>query len=141
MIRTVSRSKFKARPLEYFRKGERTGQELVVTDRGRPVLKIVPYRPDPEEALKVLRDTVKRSRGRLELTMDVADWVARSESLPFVHFVPVDNQIAFRATQLPGQLHSDPTDRIIISTTQILGARLVTRDERLWKYPHVETVW
>lgn len=60
MSRTVSKSKFKARALEYFREVERTGQELVVTDRGKPVLKIVPYRPDPEEALKVLRDTVKR---------------------------------------------------------------------------------
>ncbi len=81
------------------------------------------------------------ARGRLELTMDVADWIARSESLPFVNFVPVDNRIAVRATRLPGQLHSDPADRIIISTSQVLGARLVTRDERLWKYPHVETVW
>ena len=81
------------------------------------------------------------ARGRLELTMDVADWIARSESLPFAHFVPVDNRIAVRATRLPGRLHSDPADRIIISTSQVLGARLVTRDERLWEYPHVETVW
>ncbi len=80
-------------------------------------------------------------RGRLELTMDVADWIARSESLPFIHFVPVDNRIAVRAARLPGHLHSDPADRIIISTSQVLGARLVTRDERLWTYRHVETVW
>ncbi len=60
MSKTVSKSKFKARALHYFREVERTGQELVVTDRGRPVLKIVPYRPDPAEALKALRDTVKR---------------------------------------------------------------------------------
>jgi PIN domain nuclease of toxin-antitoxin system len=80
-------------------------------------------------------------RGRLELTIDVADWVARSESLPFLQFVPVDNRIAVRATRLPGPLHSDPADRIIVSTAQALGARLVTRDEKLWRYPHVETVW
>jgi PIN domain nuclease of toxin-antitoxin system len=80
-------------------------------------------------------------RGRLRLTIDVADWVARSESLPFLRFVPVDNRIAIRATRLPGPLHSDPADRIIVSTAQALGARLVTCDERLWRYPHVETVW
>ncbi len=80
-------------------------------------------------------------RGRLQLTMDVEDWIARSESLPFLHFVPLDNRIAVRATRLPGPLHNDPADRMIISTAQILGASLVTRDERLWNYAHVETVW
>ncbi len=80
-------------------------------------------------------------RGRLELTMDVGDWIAKTESLPFIRFVPVDNQIAVRATRLPGSLHDDPADRMIISTAQVLGARLITRDEKLWKYPHVETIW
>ena len=37
-------------------------------------------------------------RGRLELTMDVADWVASCEALPFLDFVPVDNRIAVRST-------------------------------------------
>jgi len=81
------------------------------------------------------------ARRRLELSMDVADWIARSESLPFIHFVAVDNRIAVRATRLPGDLHNDPADRMIISTAQVLGARLLTRDEKLWDYPHVETVW
>jgi len=30
--------------LEYFREVERTGEELVVTDKDRPVLKVVPIR-------------------------------------------------------------------------------------------------
>ena len=58
MAKSVSKSQLKARALEYFREVERTGQELVVTDRGRPVLKIIPYREDPEAALRLLRDTV-----------------------------------------------------------------------------------
>lgn len=80
-------------------------------------------------------------RGRLELTMDVGDWIARSEGLPFLSFVPVDNRIAVRATRLEEYPHKDPADRIIVSTAQMLGARLVTRDERLRRYPHVETIW
>ena len=46
----VSKSEFKARALEYFRRVERTGEPLIITDRGRPVLKIVPYLEDPEAA-------------------------------------------------------------------------------------------
>ncbi|MEW6221568.1 MAG: type II toxin-antitoxin system Phd/YefM family antitoxin [Thermodesulfobacteriota bacterium] len=45
---TVSKSQFKPRSLEYFRRIEETGEELVITDHGRPVLKVVPYIADPE---------------------------------------------------------------------------------------------
>jgi prevent-host-death family protein len=39
---TISKSKLKARMLEIFREVEESGQELIVTDNGKPVLKIVP---------------------------------------------------------------------------------------------------
>jgi len=55
---SVSKSRFKARALELFRQVEQTGQPLVITDRGTPVLKLVPYREDPRQALQALRDTV-----------------------------------------------------------------------------------
>lgn len=41
---TVSKSKLKARMLEMFRELEERGGELVVTDHGRPVLRITPIR-------------------------------------------------------------------------------------------------
>jgi PIN domain nuclease of toxin-antitoxin system len=81
------------------------------------------------------------SRGRLELTMDVATWVARSEAMPFLHFIPVDNAIALRSVVLPEPLHPDPADRIIIATALILGFPLVTRDEKIARSPHVRTIW
>jgi PIN domain nuclease of toxin-antitoxin system len=80
-------------------------------------------------------------RGRLELTMGVEDWIARSESLPYLQFVPIDNRIATRSTRLPGPIHSDPADRMIVSTALTLGAPLVTKDEKLRSYPHLDTVW
>ncbi|KFN38245.1 twitching motility protein PilT [Smithella sp. F21] len=81
------------------------------------------------------------SRGRLKLTMSPADWVAASEALPFFDFVPVSNSIALKSVQLPGILHNDPADRIIIATAVSLGAVLVTKDEKIRNYPHVKTVW
>jgi PIN domain nuclease of toxin-antitoxin system len=35
------------------------------------------------------------AKGRLELSIDLNDWLAISESLPFVEFIPVSNRIAF----------------------------------------------
>ena len=58
MNESVSKSRFKARALELFRQVERTGQPIVITDRGTPVLRLVPYREDPRQALQALRDTV-----------------------------------------------------------------------------------
>jgi PIN domain nuclease of toxin-antitoxin system len=79
-------------------------------------------------------------RGRLRFTMDVADWVAASEALPFVTFVPVDNRIAELSVSLP-DLHDDPADRIIVATALTAGAVLVTSDERLRRWPRVTTLW
>ncbi len=41
---TISKGKLKARMLEIFREIEASGQELIVTDHGKPVLRIVPIK-------------------------------------------------------------------------------------------------
>jgi len=79
--------------------------------------------------------------GRLELRMDVEDWVAESENLPFLEFVPVDNRIAAHSTALPGSFHADPADRMIVATARTLGAHVVTKDRKIRRYRHVKTIW
>lgn len=44
---TVSKSQLKGRMLAYFREVEASGEPLIVTDNGRPVLKVVPLEPPP----------------------------------------------------------------------------------------------
>lgn len=73
MSLTVSKSQFKPHSLEYFRRIEQTGEELVITDHGRPVLKIIPYVSDPEECLRGLRNTVLRYSEPLE-PVGLSDW-------------------------------------------------------------------
>lgn len=79
-------------------------------------------------------------RGRLVLQVPVREWIARSEALAGLRFLPVDNAIALRAVELRG-LHPDPADRLIVATAERLGALLVTRDERLRAYRGVPTTW
>ena len=81
------------------------------------------------------------AKGRLYLTLEVNDWVAKSERLPFLQFLPVDNYVAVKSVNLPQPLHSDPADRIIIATAITIGAPVVTKDEKVLNYPHVKTIW
>ncbi|MCK5098941.1 MAG: type II toxin-antitoxin system VapC family toxin [Desulfobacteraceae bacterium] len=81
------------------------------------------------------------NKGRLKLSINVRDWVRKTESLSFIRFVPVDNTIALRSVTLPGDFHPDPADRIITATAMTMGLPLVTRDDKILGYPHVETIW
>jgi prevent-host-death family protein len=75
MENMISKSEFKPRALHYFREVEKTGKELIISDHGKPVLKIVPYVEDPEESLKVLRDTVLKYEDPTE-PVGLEDWEA-----------------------------------------------------------------
>lgn len=81
------------------------------------------------------------TRGRLEISIDVRDWIRKTEGLSFVTFMPVDNTIALRSVSLPGNFHSDPADRIIAATAMTMGLPLVTCDEKILSYTHLQTIW
>ncbi|NTU42248.1 MAG: type II toxin-antitoxin system Phd/YefM family antitoxin [Nitrospirales bacterium] len=50
-------------------------KELIITDHGRPVLKVVPYSAGPSEALHLLRNSVKKFTDPTE-PVGVEDWEA-----------------------------------------------------------------
>jgi len=81
------------------------------------------------------------AKKRLKLSIDVTDWIGKSEKLPFFRFIPVDNSVAVKSINLPQPLHKDPADRIIIATAITIAAPVVTKDKKLLDYPHVETIW
>lgn len=81
------------------------------------------------------------SRGRLALSIDVTEWLAAVGEIKAVRFVPVDNEIAVKSTELPGEFHKDPADRIIVATSRKFAVPIVTADEKIRDYPHVRAIW
>ncbi len=79
--------------------------------------------------------------GRLKLKIDVRDWIAKCEALPFLNFVPVDNAIFLRSVFLPAPLHADPADRIIVATALSKDIPIVTKDQKIRDYPRIESIW
>jgi prevent-host-death family protein len=57
-LATVSKADFKARALEICRRVQASGEPIVITDRGRPVLKLAPYYGDDDSVLASLRGSV-----------------------------------------------------------------------------------
>jgi PIN domain nuclease of toxin-antitoxin system len=77
---------------------------------------------------------------RLVLSMDVDRWLETVQQIEAVRFVPVDNEIGVKSCQLPGEFHKDPADRVIVATARQFAAPLLTADERILAYPHVQTI-
>lgn len=74
------------------------------------------------------------AKGRLVLDRDVMDWLQAALALPGVRLAPLEPALAVASTRLPGELHGDPADRLIVATARHLGATLVTADLALSAY-------
>ena len=57
-MRQVSKSQFKAYALEFLRQIEASGESIIITDKGRPVIEVCRYRADPRPPLERLRGSV-----------------------------------------------------------------------------------
>jgi PIN domain nuclease of toxin-antitoxin system len=49
--------------------------------------------------------------------------------------------ILVQSCELPQPFHGDPADQILVATARRQGAVLVTKDRRLRRYPHVQSLW
>jgi PIN domain nuclease of toxin-antitoxin system len=70
----------------------------------------------------------------LDLALDVRAWVTQALAFPGLQVRGLSPSIAIESTRLPGQVHRDPADRILIATARQLGASLVTCDEAMLSY-------
>ena len=71
---------------------------------------------------------------RIQLDMDPLDWVLQALDFPGIRIVQISSKIAIQSTRLPGTIHGDPADRILIATAHEENGVLVTCDEKLLQY-------
>lgn len=84
-----------------------------------------------------------RRRAPLSFRPDPATWFERLLSRPGIRPVELEHRAAVSAAFLPGKLHDDPADRLLVATARDLGVPLVTRDRRILAYAaqgHVEAI-
>lgn len=76
-------------------------------------------------------------RGRrpaLRFLPDPREWFARVMAGPGIRSAALTPEIAVDASFLPGDLHGDPADRLLIAMARHLGIPIVTRDTKITAY-------
>jgi len=75
---------------------------------------------------------------RLILPIPVAEWLDQALAYPGVQLLGLTPLIVVESTQLPGAFHRDPADPMIVSTARVYDCPLVTLDDKIRAYPHVQ---
>jgi PIN domain nuclease of toxin-antitoxin system len=85
-------------------------------------------------AISVWEVAMLESKGRLTFNTSVSHWVEQALSVPGVRLMPLTPEIAIDSCNLPGELHGDPADRLIVAAARIQDAALVTHDQKILAY-------
>jgi PIN domain nuclease of toxin-antitoxin system len=92
-------------------------------------------------AISVWEIAVKSSIGKLALPLSIDDWYALAKSHSGIVIEALNPEDAIASTQLPGDFHKDPADRIIVAMARRYNVSLITCDNNILRYPHVKTIW
>lgn len=91
--------------------------------------------------ISVWEISLKNNSGKLILPLQINEWVHQASSYPNLTIELLSVQDAIESTQLPGNFHKDPADRIIVAMARRHNATLVTSDKLILGYQHVNAIW
>ena len=80
-------------------------------------------------------------KGRLGISCDPELWISEALDMTGLRVIPLTPTIAYRSTALPKPCPNDPADQIIIATAREEKATIITKDEQIIQYKHVQTFW
>lgn len=92
-------------------------------------------------AISVWEVAMLVAKRRIQLDRPVEQWVDIALALPGIQLAALEPAIAVRSTKLPGEFHPDPADRIIVATALENAVPIITPDDRIRSYPHVQSAW
>lgn len=85
-------------------------------------------------AISIWEIGMLEAKGRIHLKEPVAQWIEKALKAPSIYLTPLSPEILIESCYLPGTIHADPADRMIIATARILNISLITKDARILDY-------
>ena len=74
------------------------------------------------------------AKGRISLTRDTIDWLGQFMQATGAAWAAPTPEAMVRSSALPGELHGDPVDRILVASAREAGLVLFTGDKSLLDY-------
>ena len=91
-------------------------------------------------AISVWEIAVKSSLGKLNLPLPMDEWFEMAQAYPGNTVEALNPIDAIASTQLPGEFHNDPADRILVAIARRYDIALATVDRKILSYPYVKTL-
>jgi PIN domain nuclease of toxin-antitoxin system len=74
------------------------------------------------------------AKNKLTSPLSPKAWFDRFASRPEIEVVPLTSDILIESCFLPGDIHGDPADRILVAMARALDMTIVTRDRDILGY-------
>ena len=68
---------------------------------------------------------------RISVYRRIADFLQMIENIRGLNILQITANIAAESVTLPGDIHNDPADRIIVASCREISATLLTRDQKI----------
>jgi len=93
----------------------------------------------PENAIKIpticsWEISMLAAKKRILISGDALSWIKKSLTLPGISLCSLSPEIAYESSNLPGNFHGDPADRIIVASARVLNGTLLTFDQKILCY-------
>jgi PIN domain nuclease of toxin-antitoxin system len=92
-------------------------------------------------SISVWEIAVKSSIGKLSLPLPIDEWYKLAKAHSGITIEPLSPLDAIASTQLPGNFHKDPADRILVAIALRYDIPFVTCDTKILNYHRVSTIW
>ena len=111
----------------------------------RKVTKLIEHENDYDElllsAISPWEFCKLLEKGKIGISYNPEEWIDGALEMPKLRLVQLTSSIAYRSTVLPMPFHDDPADQIIVATAREEKATILTKDQRILNYHHVQSLW
>lgn len=83
----------------------------------------------------------KVEKGQLLLDRPLDDWIDQASARSGLQVAELTRPILVESCRLPQPFHGDPADQLIVATARNRDAVIITKDDRIHRYPHVRSLW
>jgi len=110
-----------------------------LSERARALLTRPDITPLALSAISVFELTLKVRKGKIDLRLPSDQWLDLALNPNLITVIPIDAEIARAANSLPAPFHQDPADRLIVATARLRNLTLITGDEKILQYAHLQS--